>query len=240
MSLPAPGLVLRGAVCWPGHPPGPQLAVDFPAGCWSALLGPSGCGKSTLLRLVAGLPCAAQLQGRLVAGDGASLSGRVALMGQSDQLLPWADALDNVTLGARLAGQRPDRGRALDLLEAVGLAGLARRRPAALSGGQRQRVALARTLYDNRPLVLLDEPFSALDARTRAQMQDLTVRLLAGRSVILVTHDPLEAARLAERAWLMGPDGAEALSLPPGPVPRPMAEPAVLQAQASLFTRLCA
>lgn len=210
----------------------PHLALDCPPGRWTALMGPSGVGKSTLGRIVAGLPVAARLAGA------ADVGGPVTLMGQQDQLLPWADALDNVTIGARLRGQPPDRDRARALLAELGLAGLEARRPAHLSGGQRQRVALARTLIEDRPVVVLDEPFSALDAATRAQMQDLAARHLAGRTVILITHDPLEAARLCHAAFLLDARGTRPLALPATPTPRALDDPQVLAAQAALFRSL--
>ena len=210
----------------------PHLALDCPPGRWTALMGPSGVGKSTLGRIVAGLPVAARLAGA------ADVAGPVTLMGQQDQLLPWADALANVTIGARLRGQAPDRARARALLADLGLAGLETRRPAQLSGGQRQRVALARTLIEDRPVVVLDEPFSALDAATRAQMQDLAARHLAGRTVILITHDPLEAARLCHAAFLLGARGTRPLALPPTPTPRALDDPQVLAAQAAMFRSL--
>ena len=156
------------------------------------LLGPSGAGKSTLLRAVAGL---ADIERGGVRFAGA---GGVALMTQDDALLPWAKALDNVVLGARLRGERPDPARAAALLQAVGVDAAAGR-PATLSGGMRKRVALARLLYEDRPVALLDEPFSALDAITRRSVQALTRRLLAGRTAILVTHDPFEALAMADR-----------------------------------------
>jgi len=166
------------------------------------------------------------------------LAGRVAMMAQDAQLLPWADLVHNVTIGARLRRARPDTDRARALLSAVGLAGLEARRPAALSGGQRQRVALARTLIEDSPLVVMDEPFSALDTVTRLAMQDLAAKLLAARTVIVITHDPLEAIRLSDRAWLLGPDGAEALDLPDTATPRDWRAQATLAAQAALLTRL--
>ena len=214
------------------------LALECPAGAWTCLLGTSGAGKSTLGRLIAGLSTPARLSGGIVAGDGAPLTGRVAMMGQRDQLLAWAGAAANVALGARLRGARADRGRVRNLLERVGLGGLDDRRPGTLSGGQRQRVALARTLVEDRPVVVLDEPFSALDAATRAAMQDLAARLLAGRTVILITHDPLEAARLAHHACLLGPAGAESLALPETAPPRPVEAPETLAAQGAIFSRL--
>ncbi|SEO29929.1 putative hydroxymethylpyrimidine transport system ATP-binding protein [Salinihabitans flavidus] len=236
--MTAPGLSLRGDL-WLGEQALIRdLALDLPAGRWSCLLGPSGVGKSTLGRLVAGLPGPHRLDGGLRASDGAPLAGRVAMMAQDGQLLPWAGAERNVTIGARLRGQRPDRARARALLADVGLNGMARRRPGSLSGGERQRVALARTLIEECPVVVLDEPFSALDAATRLAMQDLAARLLQGRTVILITHDPLEAVRLADRAWILGTGGAEALELPGTAPPRSHAQAATLEMQASLLSRL--
>jgi len=210
-------------------------------GGWTCLLGPSGVGKSTILRLIAGLETGARFDGEV------TRSTPVALMAQDPGLIPWLDVTGNVTIGARLRGDLPAsflpkypggrrsgpikgperRGaeppadpntRAKTLIDAVGLGDRADHLPANLSGGQRQRVALARTLFEDRPLVLLDEPFSALDARTRAQMQDLSARLLAGRTVLLVTHDPAEAARLGDRILLLREEG---LTEWPVPLPRP-------------------
>lgn len=137
----------------------------------------------------------------------------------------------------------PPSDRAARLIDAVGLSDRAHHRPASLSGGQRQRAALARTLFEDRPLVLLDEPFSALDARTRAQMQDLSARLLADRTVLLVTHDPAEAARLGDRILLLREEG---LSEWPAPPPRPAGAarpydaPQVLALQADLMRGMMA
>lgn len=215
-----------------------DLKLDMPAGCWSCLLGVSGVGKSTIARLIAGLPGPYRLEGTLSAGDAGTPAGRVAMMAQGGQLLPWADLVQNVTIGARLRGTRPDTARARNLLEQVGLAGLEARRPAELSGGQCQRVALARVLIEDCPIVVLDEPFSALDTLTRLAMQDLAARLLRGRTVVLITHDPLEAIRLSDRAWMLGPDGANRLELPQTLPPRDFRAPDVLAAQADLLVRL--
>ena len=214
------------------------LTLSLPAARWTGLLGASGVGKSTLLRVIAGLETGVRFVGSVRAGDGAPLTGRVALMAQSDLLVPWRDILGNVTLGATLRGTRPDRDRAMALLERVGLADHARKRPHMLSGGQRQRAALARTLMEDRPVILLDEPFSALDARMRAQMQELAGELLSGRTVLLVTHEPAEAARLSHAAWLMSARGLEALELPDSPPVRDLDDPGFLAAQAALFARL--
>ncbi|MGY5120584.1 ABC transporter ATP-binding protein [Streptomyces sp. 900105755] len=158
------------------------------------LLGPSGCGKSTLLRLLAGLD--------RPDGGRVEVPARRAIVFQADRLLPWQRVLRNVTLG--LHGPDADR-RALDVLAEVGLAGRETAWPKELSGGEAQRVSLARALVSEPELVLLDEPFAALDAITRLRMHDL-VRALRSRhhaAMLLVTHDVDEAIALADRVVVM-------------------------------------
>lgn len=173
------------------------LSHTFTAGRRHLILGKSGVGKTTLLRAIAGL----------VACEGSITRPPYSLMAQHDDLLPWRTALANITLGASLRGERPDLPRATALLADVGLAAYAAKRPAQLSGGQRQRVALARTLYENRDLLLMDEPFSAVDAVTRKQLQDLALHLLGGKTVIMITHDPAEALRLADHLYILDAAG---------------------------------
>ncbi|MCV6593447.1 MAG: ATP-binding cassette domain-containing protein [Silicimonas sp.] len=233
----APALHLSGTARIGDQPIFAGLDLQVGAGQWTCLLGASGVGKSTVLRLFAGLTEGLVLEGQCGASDG-SLAGQVALMAQDDLLLPWLPLVDNVLIGARLRGDRPDRAAALDVLRRVGLADHADKHPSELSGGQRQRGALARTLMEDRPIVLLDEPFSALDALTRAQMQDLAAEVLADRTVLLVTHDPGEAARLGQRIVIMTHGGLEEVATPDTPIPRPMEAPDVLQAQAALLTQL--
>ena len=215
-----------------------RLDFTLPAGQWTCLLGPSGVGKSSLLRLIAGLvtPDA----GEVVCGDRQPLAPRLAWMGQQDNLLPWLSVLGNVTLGARLRGEIPDLTAAEALLARVGLSGQRDQRPATLSGGQRQRAALARTLMEDRPVVLMDEPFSALDAITRARLQALASQLLAGRTVLLVTHDPLEALRLGHRIHVMAgaPARLEPPIVPEGDPPRDLHDPALLARQGELLAGL--
>ncbi len=177
----------------------------------------------------------------MATSDGVPLSGRIAWMAQQDLLVPWRDALGNVTFGAHLRGGRPDLDRARALLEEVGLSATdAAKMPAQLSGGMRQRVALARTLMEDRPVVLMDEPFSAVDAPTRHRLQDLAARLLAGRTVLLVTHDPLEALRLADRILVLSgrPAVPSEVAVPAGAPPRPARDGALLAAQGALLERL--
>jgi putative hydroxymethylpyrimidine transport system ATP-binding protein len=217
-----------------------NLSFRLEAGQWTCLLGPSGVGKTSLLRAIAGL-----LPGALVSADGGGLEGRIALMAQQDLLLPWLSALENTLLGHRLRGtSRAELARqcerARELLARLGLAGHERSVPAELSGGMRQRVALARTLIEDRPVILMDEPFSALDAITRYRLQDLAALMLAGRTVLLVTHSPSEAVRLGHRLWVLSGQPAQ----PQGPLtprglpPRDPADPAVLAMEAELLREL--
>ncbi len=197
--MPAPpGLLITGlALRYDGSTIFENLALEIEGGAFVVLLGTSGVGKSSLLKIVAGLSTPSA--GAVAASDGMPLAGRIAYMAQQDLLFPWLDVIGNVMLGSRLRRERQDRDRAMRLLDRVGLAGRARALPAALSGGMRQRVAIARTLYEDRPIVLMDEPFSSLDNFTRARVQDLAAELLQGRTVLLITHDPLEACRLGHR-----------------------------------------
>jgi NitT/TauT family transport system ATP-binding protein len=166
-----------------------------------ALVGPSGCGKSTLLELVAGLqqPDAGAVE----------VASPAAYMPQRDLLLPWRDAVGNAALALESEGvrRREARRRAAPMFERLGLGRFEHARPHELSGGMRQRVAFLRTLLTGRPLLLLDEPFGALDAITRASMQDWLAGALQAepRTVVLVTHDVNEALLLADRVAVLSP-----------------------------------
>lgn len=217
------------------------LDLVLPAGRTTCLLGPSGVGKSSLLRLIAGLADGAE--GVVLDERGAPLDGRIAYMAQQDLLLPWLSLRSNVMLGPRLRGEARDprlQDRARALIDEVGLAAHGDKRPAQLSGGMRQRAALARTLLEDRPIVLMDEPFAALDAITRYELQELAARLLQGRTVLLVTHDPLEALRLGHRIQVMAgrPATLDSPLEPPGGPPRALDDPALLGLQSELLRRL--
>jgi len=192
------------------------VSLRVAAGEIVALVGPSGCGKSTLLELVCGL--SAPDAGKVRAAP-------AALMPQRDALLPWLSALDNAALALRVANvpRKAARARAHEHFAAFGLEGFERARPAALSGGMRQRVAFLRTLLAGRPLLCLDEPFGALDALTRLQMQRWLADALARepRTVLLVTHDVEEAALLADRIVLLSPRPGRIVETLAVPLPRP-------------------
>ena len=179
-----------------------RVSLDVARGEFVCLVGASGCGKTTLLNLVAGLerPTA----GTITVGEPGT---RVAVMFQEAALFPWLTVSRNVELALQLRGvaRRERRGMALDLLHRVHLAGFADRRPHELSGGMRQRVALARALAQEADVLLMDEPFGALDAMTRDLLHDELERIWAasGLTVVFVTHNVREAARLGDRIVLL-------------------------------------
>lgn len=222
------------AIAYGGAPLFDALDLTVSGSGLTALLGPSGAGKSTLLRAIAGLVPADR--------GGVTVEGQVSLMAQDDALLPWADAAANVTVGSKLRGERTDTARARQLLKAVGLADI-QGLPATWSGGMRKRVALARLLYEDRPVALLDEPFAALDALTRSGIHALAARLLEGRLAILVTHDPLEALALAARIVVLAGRPArlaldEAPPLRPHGLPRDALDPGLRRLHARILAAL--
>ena len=227
-----------------------QLNLTLEGSKWTCLLGGSGVGKTSLLRFIAGLSTAKGLKtsGTVLCEDNRVLKDRMAWMAQQDSLLPWFNVLENVTLGNRLRGSifrrnklsSEDRSRAEDILAKVGLGNKANELPQNLSGGQRQRVALARTLMEDKPLVLMDEPFGALDAITRLNLQDLACELLQDRTVLLITHDPLEALRLGHHIYHLQGNPAtltEAI-MPPGETPRSLENHELMALQGELLERL--
>ena len=224
---------------------GVSLAVG--PGEFVAVIGPSGCGKSTLFDVIAGLepPDA----GRVLV-DGAEATGRTdafAYMPQQDLLFPWRSVLDNTTLGLEVAGvrRRAARERARPLFAEFGLDGVEGARPDELSGGMRQRAALLRTVVQERPVLLLDEPFGALDALTRTEMQLWLSRMHTrfAWTVVLVTHDVREAVLLADRVVVLAPRPTSVRRVVPVDLPRPrdlsvLTDPRFAAAEAELLGAL--
>ncbi len=185
------------------------VSMDVDLGEFVVIVGPSGCGKSTLLNIIAGLvepdTGNVSLQGK----PGAQRIGRVAYMHQIDLLLPWRNVLSNATLGLEIAGiARADAdAKATELAQRFGIADFLNAYPATLSGGMRQRVALLRAVLPDRDVLLLDEPFKALDAITRAELQRWLSDVLdrTTRATVMVTHDVEEALMLGDRVLVMSP-----------------------------------
>jgi NitT/TauT family transport system ATP-binding protein len=185
-----------------------SLDMEIERGGFVSVVGPSGCGKTTFLRIVAGLEPATAgevlLDGRLVRGPG----GDRGFVFQSDSLLPWRTVLANAMIGPEVAGRsgEAERRRTLDLLKLVGLEGFERYYPRQLSGGMRQRVNLARALAIDPQILLMDEPFSALDAQTREIMQTELMRIWeeGRKTVLFVTHQIDEAVFLSDRVLVFG------------------------------------
>jgi len=195
-----------------GYPGGVEavadVSIELGEGEFVSIVGPSGCGKSTLLAMLAGLlePTAGgiSVDGREPSGG---LLGRIGYMPQRDLLMEWRTTLDNATVGLELAGvgRAAARERARAEVGRFGLAGFEDRRPSALSGGMRQRAALLRTFLAGREVLLLDEPFGALDALTREAMREwlLGVWEADRKTILLVTHDVEEAVFLSDRVYVM-------------------------------------
>ena len=234
-----PALALTHITCaFPGHvPEAPRYvavadtSLEVKNGEFVALVGPTGCGKSTLLNVAAGLIAPTDGEVKIFDKPLRGLNRDAAYMFQSDALLPWKNALDNVALGLTFRGESERNAKkiARDWLQRVGLAAHGERYPHQLSGGMKKRVALAQILALNPKILLMDEPFSALDIQTRELMENQLLALWAEdkKSVIFVTHDLEEAISLADRVVVLSagpachPVGEFAIDLPR---PRDVAE----------------
>ena len=201
-----------------------EVSLTIRAGEFVCVVGPSGCGKSTLLRIVAGLqrPTSGAVH---FEGPRAGHGARGGLVVQEHGTFPWMPVVDNVAFGLELAGmaKAERRGRAQAWLERVGLAAFGDHLPHELSVGMRQRIGIARAMVTDAPLLLMDEPFGALDAQTRRQMQDELLALWAAdrRTVLFVTHDIDEAARLGDRVLVMSARPGRIVADIPVPLARP-------------------
>src|SRR5436853_947016 len=237
MSLPAPKLCVAGVSMTFQTPTGvfhalAPITLSIPQGRFVSLIGPSGCGKSTIFNIIAGL---LEPTGGRVMIDGVDATGtigRVGYMLQKDLLLPWRTVLDNVILGMEIQGVplREARQRALPLLLRYGLSGFEYLYPNSLSGGMRQRAALLRTLLFDTDVILLDEPFGALDAQTKLQMQEWLMQLWSDfqKTVVFVTHDVEEAIYLSDEIHVMGTRPSRTLEWIPVTLARPRARTTAL------------
>ena len=202
-----------------------DLSLSVPSGSFTVVIGPNGCGKSTLLRLIAGL--LAPSEGSILVGGEPPRAGpeRVGIAFQQPRLLPWRSVTDNVALPLEIAGlaEEERRSRARSALERVGLGDVGALRPRELSGGMAQRAGLARALIGDPPVLLLDEPFSALDALSRETFDVELQRLWLDRvrTIVLVTHSVSEAVMLADRVVVMTPRPGRVATVVGVDLPRP-------------------
>ena len=202
-----------------------DVSFDVPRGAFVSILGPSGCGKSTLFNIIAGL---LSPSGGDVLLDGASIvdrAGQVGYMLQKDLLLPWRSIEDNITLGQTLRGVKRRRARAsaAPLIARCGLRGFEKKKPHQLSGGMRQRAALLRTLLTGKEVLLLDEPFGALDAITRLQLQMTLIDFWQDmrKTILFVTHDVEEALLLSDEILVLTERPGRLRARLPVTLPRP-------------------
>lgn len=224
-----------------------NVTFTLQQGRFLSILGPSGCGKSTLFNIISGLM--APDCGTVTLGGQSMLlrPGLTGYMLQKDLLLPWRTVEDNITLSKTLHGVKRKKALedAMEDVRACGLEGLLRRRPDELSGGQRQRAALVRTLQSGKPLLLLDEPFGALDAITRLHLQELLTSVVLQKrlTVLFITHDVDEALLLSDEVLVMGTSPGHIVRHDVLDVPKPrtiksLAEPSLIRAKGEILELL--
>jgi NitT/TauT family transport system ATP-binding protein len=220
-----------------------RICLDIPGGRFVCVLGPSGCGKSTLLNTLAGFVATASgrvtVDGDLITAPGADRG----VVFQDPTLFPWKTVIGNVSLGPLLAGRGAAEAEriARTLLARVGLSGRSDSFPKQLSGGMQQRVGIARALANNPRVLLMDEPFGALDAQTRSMMQRVLLDVWAevGVTVLFITHDIDEAVVLADRIVIMSASPGRIIDDIPVPIPRPRAEDVMFAPEFNRIKRRC-
>jgi NitT/TauT family transport system ATP-binding protein len=202
-----------------------DFTMTVARGEFVAVVGPTGCGKSTTLNLVTGLAKPSSGEVRVMGGPVNGIDPRIGFVFQTDALFPWKSVIDNVIAGPMYRGMAKDKALALgrEWLERVHLAAHASKYPHQLSGGMRKRVALAQTFINEPKILLMDEPFSALDVQTRVLMHDelLSLWSQSGASVVFVTHDLEEAIALADKVYVLTAGPATVKSVYPIEIPRP-------------------
>lgn len=237
-----PDLLIRDlSFSFGGDPVFTGVNLNIAGGLCTCILGPSGCGKSTLLRLISG-QSGLNYSGEISINNGDSEPDQIAWMAQKDLLLPWKNVFDNILLGAHLRREptKALKEKAASLINLAGLEGCETSLPETLSGGMRQRVALLRTLMEDRSVILMDEPFSALDALNRINLQNLMVKLVSNATVLMVTHDPMEALRIADQIYVFSgtPARVGEVIIPPGPKPRDISSKGVADLSSLLLGQL--
>lgn len=224
-----------------------NIELTVGEGEFVSIIGPSGCGKSTLLNIVAGLESPDAGAVTVAGGEDKPKLGRIGYMQQKDLLLPWRTVLDNTILGLEVHGvsRQQARRRARELTESFGLKGFENQYPFALSGGMRQRAAFLRTMLLDQDVVLLDEPFGALDALTRVQMQEWLLQLWESlrKTIILITHDVDEAILMSDRVCVLTARPGRITMMLDVDLPRPrhysqVTEPAFARLKAGLLEPL--
>ena len=227
-----------------------EVSLKVRSGEFVSIVGPSGCGKTTLLNFAAGLLPAGVGSGGFTVGGKPPVEGNrdIAYMLARDALAPWRTALENAELGAEIRGVPAAERlpRALDLLDKVGLKGFEKAYPKQLSQGMRQRVALARTFALQTPILLMDEPFGALDAQTKLQLEDVLLSLWQrdGRTVLFITHDLSEAVTMSDRVIVMSARPGRSVADGEITLPRPRSvralqkDPAFHQLYAHVWSKL--